>query len=75
MVKKTIEQVQADHEDEWLAVPGVVGVAIGRAEGRPCITILVSSNLEEVRRRIPRTAEGYPIVLHETGTIRALDGP
>ena len=72
-VKKTIEQVQRDHEDQWLVIPGIVGVAIGRAEDRPCIAILVSSNLEEVRRRIPGTVEGYPIIFHETGTIRALD--
>jgi hypothetical protein len=72
-VKKTIEQVQRDHEDQWLAMPGVVGVAIGQDQGRPCITILVSANIEALRRRIPKTVEGYPIVFHETGTIRALE--
>lgn len=70
---KTIQQVQEEHTPEWMALPGVVGTAIGQREGKPCILILTASNTEQVRRKIPPTVEGYPVVVEYVGEIRALD--
>jgi hypothetical protein len=72
---RTIEQVLNDHTDQWMAVPGVVGTAIGECKGKPCILILTAANTEQVRRRIPATVEGYPVVIQHTGEIHALDQP
>ena len=73
MAGKTIQQVQQEHTDAWMAIPGVVGTAIGQCEGKPCILILTSSNTKQVRRRIPPTVEGYPLVVQYVGEVRALD--
>jgi hypothetical protein len=71
MPAKTIEQVQQEHTDAWMAIPGVVGTAIGQREGKPCILILTASNTQEVRRKIPSTIEGYPVVVQYIGEVRA----
>ena len=73
MSRKTIEQVLKGKTDEWMAIPGVEGTAIGLFEGKPCIKVLASGKPRELRARIPSTVEGYPVVIEETGTFRALD--
>ncbi len=73
MPERTIEQVQEEHTDEWMAIPGVEGTAIGLFEGKPCIKIFTSSKPQEVRDKIPSTVEGYPVIIEETGEFRALD--
>ncbi|MBN1506929.1 MAG: hypothetical protein JW955_08785 [Sedimentisphaerales bacterium] len=75
MTDKTIEQVQQEHTDAWMAIPGVIGTAIGQCKGEPCILILTASNTEQVRRRIPTTVEGYPVVIQYAGEIHALESP
>jgi len=70
---RTIEQVQEEHTGQWMAIPGVVGTAIGQDKGKPCILILTASNTKEVREKIPTTADGYPVVVQYTGEIRALE--
>lgn len=67
-----IDQVLRAHTDEWLAIPGVVGTAIGRQRGKPCIRVLVAHKSKEIARRIPRHVEGYPVLIEETGHFRAL---
>lgn len=73
MTERTIEQVQEEHTDEWMAIPGVEGTAIGLFEGKPCIKIFTSSKPQEVRAKIPSTVEGYPVIIEETGAFRALE--
>ena len=74
-MSRSIEQVQKAHTEAWLAIPGVVGTAIGLHEGQPCITILTAANTESIRRQIPATVEGYRVVIRRTGEFRALDEP
>jgi len=71
--ERAIEQVQQDHTDEWMAIPGVEGIGISLFEGKPCITIFSSRKAEELRAKIPSTIEGYPVIIEETGVFRALD--
>ena len=73
MSGKTIEQVQRQHTDQWMAIRGVVGTAIGRHEDRPCILVLTASDADEIRQKIPPTVQGYPVIINYTGEIRALD--
>lgn len=65
-----IEQVQERHEDELMAVPGVVGVGIGERQSAPALLVMVSERTPEVER-IPREIEGVPIVIEVVGEIRA----
>jgi len=74
MPERTIEQVQEEHTDDWMAIPGVEGTAIGLFEGKPCIKIFTSSKSQQLRANIPSTIEGYPVVIEETGTFQALEG-
>ena len=73
MTERTIEQVLKDRTDEWMAIPGVEGTAIGLYEGKPCIKIFTSSKPQQLRDKIPSTVEGYPVIIEETGAFRALD--
>jgi len=68
---KTIEQVQQEHTDAWMAIPGVVGIAIGQYQGKPCILVFTAADTEQVGRKIPPTVDGYPVVLQYTGEIHA----
>ncbi len=68
-----IKVVMEAHVDELMAIPGVVGVAIGALEdGGPCIRVLIVEDDHELRARIPRELGGYPVVIDVTGEIRAL---
>jgi hypothetical protein len=75
MSTKTIEQVQEEHVHAWMAIPGVVGTAIGLHAGKPCILILTAGGTEQVKKQIPPVVEGYPVIIQHTGNIRALDEP
>ena len=72
MPERTIEQVQEEHTDEWMVIPGVEGTAIGLFEDKPCIKIFTSLKSQEVRAKIPSMVEGYPVIIEETGSFRAL---
>ena len=74
MADRPIEQVQAEHAGAWMAIPGVVGVAVGEQDGRPCIVVMTAGPTEEIDRQIPSMIDGYPVVLRQTGQFRAL-GP
>lgn len=73
MTDKTIERVQEEHTNEWMAIPGVVGTAIGQCGGTPCILVLTALNTEQARQRIPASLEGYPVVVQYVGEMHALD--
>ena len=72
--KRDINAVLAAHDKELLAIPGVVGVYVGALEDRrtPCLKVMLSRETPEAQRTIPRTIEGYPVLVEITGQIRAL---
>ena len=74
--KREINAVLAAHDKELLAIPGVVGVYVGTLEDRrtPCLKVMVAEKTDS-QRAIPRSIEGYPVVIEVTGEIRALDNP
>ena len=73
MPERTIEQVVKEHTDEWMSIPGVVGTAIGQIDGNPCIQVLVVKKTDELTGKIPSEVEGFPLVIEETGELRALE--
>jgi len=73
MSGKIIEQVQEEHTDEWMDIPGVEGTAIGLYEGKPCIKIFSSVSADQLEDKIPSSVEGYPVIIEEMGMFRALD--
>ncbi len=71
--EKTIEQVLEDRTDQWMAIPGVEGTAIGIFGNEPCIMILSSVAPQQLGSKIPETLNGYNIVIQQTGTFTPLD--
>lgn len=71
VTSRPIEEVLAAHTDSLMAVPGVVGTAIGLCDGAPCIRVLLAAASEAARQRIPARIEGYPVKVEVTGQIRA----
>lgn len=75
MPKRDIKTVMESHVDELMATPGVVGVAIGALDdGTPCIQVLVEVKTEDTVRRLPKTLEGHPVTIIESGVIRPMEG-
>ena len=72
MPAKAIEEVQQEHTEEWMSIPGVTGTAIGEFERKPCIRVFVAEKTQEVMERIPSEVEGFRVIIDETGEIRAL---
>ncbi len=73
MPEKTIETVLKEHTDSLMALPGVVGTAIGECAGKPCIKVYVEKKTPELLKQIPSAIDGYTVAVQETGEIRALD--
>lgn len=72
MPARTIAEVLAEQTDELMSIPGVVGTAQGLFEGKPCIKIFVIKKTPELEQKVPKVLDGHPVVVQETGEIRAL---
>ena len=77
MTRKDINAVLKDHDKELMAIPGVVGVYVGLLpdDKTPCLKVMVVKETEDLKRKIPKSIEGYPVLIEETGVIRPLKGP
>lgn len=76
MTRKDINAVLKDHDKELLAISGVVGVYVGLLpdDKTPCLKVMVVKETEDLKRRIPKSIEGYPVLIEESGVIRPLKG-
>lgn len=76
MTQKDINAVLKDHDKELLTIPGVVGVYVGLLpdDKTPCLKVMVVKETEDLKRRIPKSIEGYPVLIEESGVIRPLKG-
>lgn len=64
-----IEQVMARHQDQLMAIPGVTGIGIGEQNGQPAIVIMVNRLTLELKARLPRQLDGFPVVVEQSGAI------
>ena len=69
---QSLDKVLREHTDSLMAIPGVIGTAESLHEGAPCVMVLVARLTENLKRAIPDELEGYPVVISETGEIKAL---
>ncbi len=72
MAVKSIEDVLKEQSGILMTLPGVVGTALGLCDDQPCIKVYVLEKTPELERKIPAILEGYPVMMEETGPIRAL---
>lgn len=66
----SIEEAQEELTPQVMALPGVVGIAIGECEGKPCIKVLVVKKTNELMGKVPSTFKGYKVAVDEVGEIR-----
>jgi hypothetical protein len=69
-----IDDVLRAHDKALLAIRGVVGVYVGLLDDgkTPCLKVMVAQKSAGTGRAIPKTLEGYPVVIEVTGEIRPL---
>ena len=67
---RSIDDVLAAHSDSLMALPGVVGTAIGLCGGERCIKVFLADSGHDAKRRIPARLEGYRVLAEVTGTIK-----
>ena len=72
MATKTIEDVLNEYTDQWMSIDGVVGTAQGLVDDKPCIKVYVVEKTPELERKVPELLHGYPVVMEETGELKAL---
>ena len=66
-----VHHVKQRHEQELMAIDGVEGVGVGRNSiGDDAILVYLRS--DDIKARIPRTIDGYPVETKVTGIIDAL---
>jgi hypothetical protein len=72
MPAKAIDEVLREHAKSLMSIPGVVGTAQGLCDDKPCIKVYVIEETPELEGKIPQIIGGYPVMIEETGEIRAL---
>jgi len=74
MPQRDINAVLSDHDQELLAIPGVVGVYSGlRGDQKtPCLRVMALKKTKELERALPKSLEGYPVEIEETVEIRPM---
>jgi len=71
MPAKSIENVLAAHMDSLMSIEGVVGVGIGELKGKPCIKVMLDKKTRRRIKLIPKSLDGFPVVIEETGEFKA----
>jgi hypothetical protein len=77
MPQRDINAVLRAHDKELMAIPGVVGVYVGlQADQKTqCFRVMVVKKTKDLEQAIPKSLEGYPVELDETGVIRPMQHP
>jgi UPF0716 family protein affecting phage T7 exclusion len=71
MPDKTIDAVLAQHNDSLMALPGVVGTAIGLCDGAPCIRVFVKDSAAARNTRFAESLDGYRLRVEVSGMFHA----
>lgn len=71
MSNDKIKGVVKKYADKLMAMPGVIGVAEGESEGRPCIIVFVVDKNSESLKHLPQNIEGYLLKLEGTSEFQA----
>jgi len=74
MPTRNINVVLEDHDEALMAIPGVIGVYVGLLpdEVTPCLKIIVIKKPNDLVGKIPKSIEGYPVVIEESGIVHPM---
>lgn len=67
-----VAEVKQRHEARLLKMRGVVGIGIGRKDGKDTIRIYVEKENPKLLSRIPQALDDIPVEVVVSGTFRAL---
>jgi hypothetical protein len=65
----SIGEVKDRHEEELLAIPGVVGFGISSHDGEPVIVVYLESDSPQLAAAVPAELEGFRVITEVTGPI------
>jgi len=69
----SIEEIKKKYTQRLLALPGVLSVGIGKdPDGIPVIIVGLERPQPETQKKLPKTLEGYPVLVEIIGTVKAL---
>ena len=67
-----IEEIKRRHEARLMKMRGVVGVGIGKKDGKDVIRIYVEDDNPKIRTTLPQALEEVPVEIVVSGSFRAL---
>jgi len=72
---RDINDVLRAHDQKLLAIKGVVGVYVGLLEDgkTACLKVMVAAKSAETEKAVPKSIEGYPVIIEVTGEIKPLE--
>ena len=72
MALKDINLVLDENDEKIMAIPGVVGIYVGLMpdDTTPCLKVMVIQATDDIKNKIPKSLEGYPVLIEESGVIR-----
>ncbi len=71
LLAMNIENALKKHTNYLMSISGVVGTGQGLCGDEPCIKVFLLKKTAELETKIPRTLEGYKVIIEETGGVRA----
>jgi hypothetical protein len=72
---RDINAVLRAHDQELLAIKGVVGVYVGLLDDgkTSCLKVMVVAPSAEIEKAVPKSVDGFPVIIEVTGEIRPLE--
>lgn len=71
MPSRSVTEIQEEYTKAFMAIPGVVGTAVGSAgNGLHYILVLVEELTPEIGTMLPKEIEGYPVRIELTGKLK-----
>jgi len=71
MSTNTIESVLESHRSSLSTIKGVVGVDVDEWDGKPCIKVMIDKRTRKLVKQIPKSVEGYTVIIEETGEFKS----
>ena len=68
----SVEEVKRRHEAALMKIRGVVGVGIGRKDGKDCIRVYVEKDSPKILAALPSDLEDVPVEIVISGAFKAL---
>ena len=67
-----VEEIKRRHEARLMKMRGVVGVGIGKKDGKDVIRIYVEEDNPKIRTALPQALDEVPVEIVVSGSFRAL---